>query len=131
MSDLNVVLTEGPEEQFNISFSEGPQEQIDFTINELGVVVGPPGPQGDTGEPGPQGDPGPMGPGSYYQHVQTLPLFVWLVAHNLGYQPAGIQAYEDVGGGNFVQVEGIVVHLSNNLFTIQYDVALTGYVNVS
>lgn len=82
---------------------------------------------GPMGLQGPEGGVGQIS----YRHTQTLPLFVWLVTHNFGYEPAGIDPFEEVAPGVFERTEGIIHHINSNAFTIQYDVAIAGYVNVS
>jgi hypothetical protein len=101
---------------------------------ELQVEIGLVGSQGPPGPPGPgiEGPPGPPGPaGTGYRHTQSFPSVVWIVTHNFHFQPAGIGAYEEVAPGVFVQVEGTIAHLNDDIFTITYDVPISGYVNVS
>lgn len=88
------------------------------------VGAGPVGPRGLTGAPG-------SATNVSYRHSQDSPLQVWLVVHNLGYEPAGILAYELVGIDEYVEVKGDIVHINDNMFTIQYDAAIAGYVIVS
>lgn len=72
---------------------------------------------------GPQGNPGPSGgAASTYVHTQSSSLDVWTVAHNLGFRPT--VTVTTTGG---VEVAGgEVLHLSNNVLTITFDVAFTG-----
>lgn len=82
---------------------------------------------------GPMGLQGPQGDSasSSFRSADMPALLVWLINHNLGYEPGGIQAYELVAPGVYVEVEGKVTHLSVNAFTIQYDVPIAGYVLAS
>lgn len=82
------------------------------------------GPMGMTGPPG---DPAL----SSFRSADFPLLQVWLAVHNLGYEPAGIQAYELVAPGVYVEVKGKITHLSVNAFTIMYDVPIAGYVLAS
>jgi hypothetical protein len=87
------------------------------------VDAGPVGPVGLRGLPG-------VSSGSYV-HTQTFPLLVWLITHNLGYRPAGIKAFELVAPDTYVDVEGAVLYISENAFTIGFDTAISGLVYVS
>ncbi len=70
-----------------------------------------------------QGPPGPSGTAAgTYTHTQTSSLSVWTVAHNLGFRPS--VTVMTTGG---VGVEGSeVLHVSNNVLTITFDVAFSG-----
>jgi hypothetical protein len=59
------------------------------TITALDIEV--PGPAGPPGAPGPTGATGPAGPsGVGYTHTQSTPGTVWVINHELGFNPAGI-----------------------------------------
>lgn len=85
----------------------------------------------NSGTVGPRGFPGLALSNVSYRHTQTVQLYVWLVVHNLGYKPAGIKAYEQVGPDEYVEVEGEINYLNDNMFTIQFNASLLGYVLVS
>ena len=94
-------------------------------------LVGPQGPQGDPGPQGPQGEQGPQGlPGwvpQSYTHVQNSVSDLWTVVHNLGYRPGGILVRDSAG----VTVEGNIVHVDANSFTVSFNEAISGEVDVS
>ena len=82
--------------------------------------IGPIGPQGIQGIQGIQGPVGPPGPMSgVYRHVQGTPAAVWVVNHNLGYYPGGIQATDSAGELR----EGFVEYLDINTIRISFFVA--------
>lgn len=73
-----------------IDFSSQPVQELHVEETILQVIpkihyleLSAPGPQGPQGPAGPAGAPG----GSRYTHTQTTPASVWMVNHNLGYEP--------------------------------------------
>lgn len=71
------------------------------------------------GPPGPPGPPGASGAG--YVHTQVDPLFVWTIAHNLGFRPA-VQVTDLTGS----VVDGEIVHLSANEVRCLFAIAIAG-----
>lgn len=71
-------------------------------------------------EAGTQGPPGPAG-GSY-RHIQSSPLSLWTIAHNLGRRPS--VSVTTVGGVGVMEPE--VLHLSDNTLTLTFDDPLSG-----
>lgn len=122
----------------------------DRTTVTLTAPIGPRGPQGDTGEQGPVGLSayevavmdgfvgteeqwldslvGPQGTsGGSYHHVQNSTSNTWVIVHNLGYEPGGVQVF-DSGG---TQVIGDVTHDSANQLTVTFSSAFSGVANLS
>lgn len=76
---------------------------------------------------GVQGPPGPAGPSSdTYIHTQASPEAVWTITHNLGFRP-GISATDTSG----YEVEGSVLHLSDNQLRITFSAAFAGRANLN
>jgi hypothetical protein len=89
-------------------------------IADLTGPQGPPGEQGPEGPPGPQGAPGPQGdPGGQHHHVQGTPASIWVINHDLGFNPGGIVVV-DSGGDTH---EGLVEYLDVNTVRITFLVA--------
>lgn len=70
----------------------------------------------DTGPQGPRGDSG-----SGYVFTQISPLAIWNINHNLGYKPA-LNSFTSGG----LNIEGSVLHLSNNQLTITFNTPTSG-----
>lgn len=64
----------------------------------------------------------PTGDDSFYIHEQTTPSALWVITHNLGYQPGGIEV-TDSGGDS---VEGDVTFVNANVLTIAFGAAFAG-----
>ena len=75
------------------------------------VSVGTQGPAGAAGADG----------GSYY-HTQAGVSATWTVVHNLGYRP-NVTTFNSAD----TEVEGDIIHLSVNSFTITFTSAFSGY----
>lgn len=94
-------------------------------------LPGPPGAAGPPGEPGPQGEVGPQGiPGGElqaYTHIQSDPLTVWTINHNLGYRPGGVMVVDS--GGN--EVDGVITHISTSTLTVTFLAAFGGFAYLS
>lgn len=73
------------------------------------------------GLPGPQGPPGPSG-AAFYEHVQSTPLQVWTVAHNLGHYP-DVNVY--TAGGVLIETPE-VANLSVNVLEIRFSTPFAG-----
>lgn len=78
--------------------------------------IGPPGPIGPQGEPGPSGD-------DYVVEI-TSPSDEWVITHNLGRYPSGIQVIDSTK--QLVGTE--IVHDSLNQFRSLADGAMTGWI---
>ena len=63
-----------------------------------------------------------------YTHTQAAPATTWVVSHNLGYRPAGVQV--ENAGGDDITPEGLV-HVNDNQLTIEFLVAVSGTAYVS
>lgn len=82
-----------------------------LVINDTGL----PGPAGPAGPPGPDGPPG-TGTSSYH-HSQVPPSALWVVNHNLGFQPGGVLVFDTSGS----QIEGDVIHIDQNTLHLDFD----------
>lgn len=68
------------------------------------------------------GAPGPRGPiNKGFNFVQSVAATVWTIAHNLDYKPAVTTL--SVGG---MEMVGDVLHLSNNVLTVSFNIAVAG-----
>ena len=67
------------------------------------------------------------GGGSEYIHLQNSPLSVWTISHNLGFRP---DVYLTTIGGVEV-MGGEVVHVNNNILTIEFDIPFSGYARLT
>lgn len=83
------------------------------------AVVSAPGPQGPPGPTGPTGAPG----GSRYNHEQATPATVWVVQHNLGYEPLFTTVIVE---GTDVTDGVDIFHIDANNMTIRFSQAVTG-----
>lgn len=95
---------------------------IEVLLTTAGTVEIATGPLGERGQRGPAGDTGPAGNTSY-AHAQAVSATVWLITHELGYDPAGLLVISDgyVMDGCGVQVlePGVSLRLS-------FDISLAG-----
>lgn len=82
------------------------------------VVVGRPAVVVIASRAGPRGAPGAV---PTYTHVQSSPLALWVINHNLGFRPA-IELFE-VGGLRF---EAEVIHASANQAVVYLNVPTAG-----
>jgi hypothetical protein len=81
------------------------RQPINLQITEVvsgGVVIqqgqaGPAGPPGPQGVPGPEGPQGPAGDLTPFVYVQTTPNTTWVVTHDLGRFPVGLEIYDGNG----------------------------------
>jgi len=83
------------------------------------VSVGIQGPEGAQGPQGPQGLPGSAA--ASYTHTQSSASSTWTINHNLGYKPA--VELLTVGG---VEMEGDVVHVSDNQVIVYFVISVAG-----
>lgn len=88
---------------------EPPQEVMFLAVAE----------QGPEGPPGPPG--GGNGGGTYYSYQQSAPSMTWIITHNLGFMPDVVLF--SVGG---VEIEGEIVHISNNVANALFVVPVAG-----
>jgi hypothetical protein len=68
-----------------------------------------------------QGAPGEDGTDVSYVHTQSSALSIWTVNHNLGFKPS----VEILSTGG-AEIEGEVVHVSNNQLMIYFVMAVAG-----
>jgi hypothetical protein len=61
------------------------------------------------------------GVGQAYGHNQASPSASWIINHNLGYRPS-VTLYSTGGA----EIEGEVVHTSNNQARVYFDTAVAG-----
>jgi len=90
------------------------------------VVNGVTGGFGDTGPTGPQGPPGPVQALSF-SHVQNVPSAIWVIQHDLGFEPAGILIFDSSGN----TVEGAILLNNNSITEIQFASAFAGTATLS
>lgn len=94
--------------------------------------AGPTGPTGPTGPastvPGPTGPTGPAGGGGggSLSFEQQVPSDVWIILHNLGFQPN--VTVVDSGG---TTVEGSISYDSVNQITLTFSAAFSGFAYLS
>lgn len=125
------ILDGRPVSGFEIGISETPIEVVieeqDTLLIDMGptAIPGSPGIPGPTGPTGPPGPPGSGGDASYVHH-QSMLSSRWVVQHNLGKHPA--VTAEDAAGA---VLYGSVIHLSNDLLTIDFAFTITGRANCS
>lgn len=127
MADTYLEITEGTEvviEQDDASVVVAVEEVVTTVVvaTESDIVTATEV-QVEVVSVGTQGPPGPSGAdaGSFY-HIQAGVSDTWTITHNLGYRP-NVTAF-DSGDG---EVEGDVVHISVNQFTITFTSAFSGY----
>ncbi|MEU8378285.1 hypothetical protein [Streptosporangium sp. NPDC048865] len=84
---------------------------------------GAPGPAGEDGEPGP---PGPEGGAAQYDHVITVPAYVWEVAHNMGREPR-ITTYTAAGE----PIQGDPSHPTTTTVRVTWAVPMAGLLRLT
>ena len=62
-----------------------------------------------------------------YRHRQDAASSVWIIAHGLGFRPAGVQVTDSDGD----DVEGAVYHLDEHTTRIHFDVPIAGIADLS
>ena len=74
--------------------------------------------------------PGPQGPKgdatAFYVHTQTAPSTTWTMAHNLGFKPS--VELLDTGSQ---EIEGDVVHLSQNVCIASFTIPIAGFARLN
>lgn len=74
--------------------------------------------------------PGPQGPKgdatAFYVHTQTAPSTTWTMAHNLGFKPS--VELLDTGSQ---EIEGDVVHLSQNVCIASFTLPIAGFARLN
>lgn len=76
---------------------------------EVGGTPGPPGP------PGPKGDQGEPGVGGSYVHAQAVAAAVWVVVHDVPYQPA-VTVVDSAGSeqlADIAYIDATTIHISH------------------
>lgn len=115
MSDIEVVVTEGPDAVVTV------EEEPDTTVT---VALSPPVEAIEVGVPGPagpQGEQGPVGSDLNYLHTQALASTLWEVAHGLGKYPS-----VTVKDTSERIVFGSVTYIDIDNLTIEFSVAFSG-----
>lgn len=74
--------------------------------------------------PGPQGPPGDAA--GFYLHTQSAPSVTWTMAHNLGFKPS----VELLNAGS-QEIEGDVVHLSQNVCIAYFTTPIAGFARLN
>lgn len=103
--------------------------EVDVNVTEeiVDVTVGTSGPQGAQGPTGATGPAGPTGPaGGSYTHNQTSPQLVWVVNHNLGFNPA-VTTLDTAGS----VIEADFDYLNSNSLEITFTTATSGIAYLS
>ncbi len=62
-----------------------------------------------------------------YRHRQDAASSVWIIAHGLGFRPAGVQVTDTESN----PVEGVVVHPDENTTHIHFDMPIAGIADLS
>lgn len=103
METLRTVIPE--EDHINVTIKpdgyvstrlDVPEEVIRVGVTAIGDR-GDRGPQGETGPPGPPGPPGDSEAAFSFTHIQMSPASVWLIQHNLNFNPGGITVQDAAG----------------------------------
>jgi hypothetical protein len=74
------------------------------------------------------GAAGPPGTGSAFTHIQMVPATVWVITHELGYDPAGALVFSDGYVMDDFGVQYLVPGLSLRL---SFDISLAGVAYLS
>ena len=86
------------------------------------VTVGTAGQRGEPGKEGQPGPPGPPGPGAgFFTHAQGTPEEVWVIEHNLGYNP-NVTVVNSAGD----EVIGDVKYNSGDVVTLTFSGGFSG-----
>lgn len=102
-----------------------PSESIELSPEYTTLEVQPRYGRIEMTAPGPQGPRGPAGVagGSRYIHTQTNPALVWVVQHDLGYEPLFATVVVD---DEDVSWAVDIVHAGVNTLTVQFSQAESG-----
>ena len=73
------------------------------------------------------GGPAPPPPQLGYRHHQEVAAATWLIAHGLGFRPAGVQVTDSDGD----PVEGVVIHPDLNTTQLTFLVPVSGIADLS
>lgn len=109
MTAIDVEVQVGTTPQVDVDVQVSPPT---FTV----IDVLPTGPRGPAGPEGPEGPEGPAGSAALsYSHTQPIPAADWVIAHNLGYRPAGIRAFDSaetewIGDVEHVDENNLILH---------------------
>jgi hypothetical protein len=68
-----------------------------------------------------QGPPGPAGNGYTYEHIQTTPLMIWSINHNMRKYPAVFLT--DLQG---TPIRGLLVHVDDVELTVTFSAPVAG-----
>ena len=115
-----VVVTAAPAQPVTVNgqatgtltVSEPPADSVTVT-----AVAGPPGP------------PGPGGGNAGYLHTQGVNATVWTIAHNLGYDPAGIVVTD--ADGYLADEWGLQYLVPGTTLRVSFDNAISGTAQLS
>jgi len=72
---------------------------------------------------GPQGIPGNDG---HFEFSQVAPESLWIVTHSLGFRP-NVTTFDDEGN----VVVGAIVHINNNVLSIDFSIPVAGFALLS
>lgn len=115
MTALDVEVQVGTTPQVDVDVQVSPPT---FTV----IDVLPTGPRGPAGPPGPAGIAALS-----YSHTQPIPAADWVIAHNLGYRPAGIRAFDSAD----TEWIGDVEHVDDNNLILHFVSAFGGRADFS
>lgn len=105
-------------EQVAIEIVEAPAVSVEV-VEEGGVQVV------EIIHPGPQGPAG-TGGAEFYVHTQAAPSSIWTMTHNLGFKPS----VELLNAGS-QEIEGDVVHLSQNVCIAYFTIPIAGFARLN
>lgn len=89
-------------------------------VDDMTEIIKVQGPQGPQGPAGPSGEQGLSG-GSF-TWAQSTPSATWIIAHSLGYRPAGVRVIDSAGN----DVEGAVSYPDANTVVITFGGPFSG-----
>jgi hypothetical protein len=114
LDDEPIVIVIGPVEPINVLVQEF--EPVEINLAPIDSIMVRPITQG---ERGPQGEAGKDA--KEFNFEQLSPASTWYVNHNFGYPPS-VTVFNS--GGEVV--EGQILHVTNNLTLIYFNIALSG-----
>lgn len=116
MSGRNIVKVQSTQINVNVTESVSAVKVTQAVVATVKIIA-----QGPQGAQGPPGDAA-----ATYTHTQSSPSAVWTIAHNLGFKPS----VELLNTGS-QEIEGDVVHTSQNVTVAYFTVPVAGYARLT
>lgn len=144
--DINNKSLVGRYDYPEIDFQNNNTAVLTFTSAIAGyasVSYGSPGPTGATGPAGfgatgatgltgATGATGPVAIAGAFIYEQTTPSNVWVIPHNLGYQYVNVEPIDSTGNSFVGRYDYPVIQFtSNNVTTLTFNSAITGYAAIT